>query len=157
MSGQWRHLPAPARPIAAAACAAVTAARARDAAAFATAANTLGGLDTAQVGLLLGTVVRLALEDLYPDGLDGDDVRAVLKAVAEDAAAWQKDVDPHVFLVLLAGALGVHDPDEDAVPPKPDVSARHAALLLAHLIDTRPCEGYLDRAAREIERTQLND
>jgi hypothetical protein len=66
-------------------------------------------------------------------------------------------VDPHVFLLLLAGALGVADPDADGPPVKPDVSARHAALLLAHLLDARPCEGYLDRAAGELARAQLND
>jgi hypothetical protein len=157
MNGQWRHLPAPARPIAAAAAGAVAAARERDTGAFDDAVGDLGGLDAAQVGLVLGTVVRLLLEDLHPDGLDGDDIREVLTNVVRTSAQWQPDVDPHVLLILLAGALGVHDPDERTVPPKPDVLARHAALLLTYLLDQRPLAGYLNRAAHEIERTQLND
>jgi hypothetical protein len=157
MNGQWRHLPVPARPIAAAASDAVDAAKARDAEAFTEAANVLGSLDAAQVGLVLGTVLRLIMEDLHPDGLDGDDVREVLTGSVRSAAAWQADVDPHVLLILLAGALGVHDPDEQEAPPKPDAVARHAVLLLDHLLGARPLAVYIDRAAYEIERTQLND
>jgi hypothetical protein len=157
MNGQWRHLPGPARPIAAATSDAVAAAGRRDAEAFAVATGVLGTLDPSQVGLVLGTVVRLLMEDLHPDGLDGDDVREVLTGSVRSAAAWQSDVDPHVLLILLAGALGVHDPDEQEAPPKPDALARHAALLLDHLLAKQPLEGYLDRAAYEIERTQLND
>jgi hypothetical protein len=157
MNGQWRHLPVPARPIAAAASDAVEAAAARDPQAFDDAANALGALDPAQVGLVLGTALRLIMENLHPDGLDGDDVREVLTGSVRAAATWQADVDPHVLLILLAGALGVHDPDDQQAPPKPDVVARHAALLLAHLLGRRPLKTYLDRAAYEIERTQLND
>jgi hypothetical protein len=157
MNGQWRHLPGPARPIAAATSDAVAAAGARDTEAFAAATNALGAIDPAQVGLVLGTVVRLLMEDLHPDGLDGDDVREVLTASVRSAAVWQSDVDPHVLLILLAGALGVHDPDEQETPPKPDALARHAVLLLDHLLGKRPLESYLNRAAYEIERTQLND
>ena len=157
MVGQWRHLPAPARPIAEAGDRAVAAARDHDREAFDAAAASLGGLDPAQVGLLLGTVVRLAMEDLHPDGLDGDDARAVLTGVVREAAGWQPDVDPYVFLVVLAGALGMHDTSDDAPVPKPEALARHAALLCAYLLDRRPFPPYLDRAAQEIERTQLND
>ena len=130
----------------------------RDADGLAAASASLGRLDVAQVGLILGTVLRVALEDLHPDGLDGDDVREVLTSATRASAAWQADVDPQVFLMLLAGALGVHDPDPEATPPKPEVLARHAALLLAHvLFGQRPFDAYLERAAVEIERTQLND
>ena len=157
MSGPWRHLPVPARPIAAAASDAVAAARQRDVEAFAHAIGVLGALDAAQVGLVLGTAMRLIMEDLHPDGLDGDDVRQVLTDSVRSAAAWQADVDPHVLLIVIAGALGVHDRDEQNEPPKPDVLARHAALLLDHLLGSRPLDGYLNRAAYEIERTQLDD
>jgi hypothetical protein len=157
MSGQWRHLPAPARPIAAATSDAVAAARERNVQAFAGATSDLGALDPAQVGLVLGTVVRLLMEDLHPDGLDGDDVREVLSTCVRAATAWQPEVDPHVLLIVIAGALGVHEPDEQNPPPKPDVLARHAALLVADLVGTRPVDGYLTLAADEIERTQLND
>jgi hypothetical protein len=72
------------------------------------------------------------------------------------SAAWQPGVDPHVVLLLLAGALGVSEED-GAPPPEPDVSARHAALLLAHLLGPRPVPPVLVAALAEIERTQLND
>jgi hypothetical protein len=156
VTNDWRHLPAPARPIAAAADAAAAAAKARDREALAEAVGHLAALDPAQTGLILGTTVRLLLEDAHPDGLDGDDVRNVLERCVRAAAEWQPDVDPHVVLILLAGALGVLD-DDGEPPPKPDALARHAALLLADLVQHRPMKDYLTRALGEIERTQLND
>lgn len=133
MTQNWRHLPAPARPIAAAALAAVAAARDHDNDALAGAAGDLAGLDPAQVGLILGTTVRVLLEDTHPDGLDGDDVRGVLEHCVRSAAPWQPDVDPHVVLVLLAGALGVYEDDGEPAP-KPETMARHAALLIVDLL-----------------------
>jgi hypothetical protein len=156
MNQSWRHLPAPARPIVAAATAAVTAARAHDDDALDEAVGDLTALDPAQTGLVLGTAVRLLLEDAHPDGLDGDAVRDVLEQCVREAAAWQPEVDPHVVLLLLAGALGVLDEDA-AAPPKPDVLARHAALLLASLAGPRPVQPFLTGALIEIQRTQLND
>jgi hypothetical protein len=156
MTDMWRHLPAPARPVAAATDAAVAAARARDAEALDDAVGDLAALDAARVGLILGTTVRLLLEERHPDGLTGDDVRAVLTSCVTAAAQWQPDVDPHVVLVLLAGALGVHD-DDGTPPPPPGRLARHAALLLADQLDGRPPRHFLDRALTEIEQTQLND
>ena len=156
MTNDWRHLPAPARPIAAAADAAVAAATARDREALTDAVSVLAAQDPPQTGLILGTAVRLLLEDTHPDGLDGDDVRAVLEQCVRSAAEWQPDVDPHVVLLLLAGALGVLE-DDGEPPPKPDALARHAALLLASLLRQRPMAGYLTAALAEIERAQLND
>lgn len=168
MTRTWRHLPAPARPIAVATEAAVAAASDRDGPALAGAVGDLAALDPSQTGLILGTAVRLLLEDTHTDGLDGNDIRAVLEGCVRDAAPWQPDVDPHVLLILLAGALGVHDDSGDP-PPKPDALARHAALLLAYLLleggpathadvleDGRMAD-YLTKALNEIERTQLND
>jgi len=156
MEQSWRHLPAAARPIAAAATEAVTAARARDAEALDEAVNTLAALDAGQCGLILGTALRLLLEQGHPDGIDGDDVREVLERCVRAAMAWQADVDPHVVLFLLAGALGVTEED-GSPPPKPDVLARHAALLLADLAGARPVPPVLTAALGEIERVQLND
>ena len=155
MTHQWRHLPAPARPIAAATDAAVVAARDHDADALSSAVAELAALDQAQAGLILGTTVRLLLELSHPDGLDGDDIRDVLKQSVRSAAPWQPEVDPHVLLVLLAGALGVHDDEEP--PVKPDALARHSTLLIAHLLGARPLPEVLTMALSEIERTQLND
>ncbi|GAB2573988.1 hypothetical protein Aab01nite_20710 [Paractinoplanes abujensis] len=156
MTQNWRHLPAPARPIAAATTAAVTAARAHDTEALDAATAELAALDPAQTGLILGTSVRLLLEQAHPDGLDGDAVRDVLERSVRSAAVWHPETDPHVVLYLLAGSLGVLDEDAADVP-KPDALARHAALLLAELLGARPAEPVLTAALSEIQHTQLND
>jgi len=155
VTNQWRHLPAPARPIAAATDAAVVAARDHDTEALTSAVGDLAAQDQAQVGLILGTTVRLLLELTHPDGLDGDDIRTVLEQSVRSAAAWQPEVDPHVVLVLLAGALGVHDEEEPAV--KPEALARHSTLLIAHLLGPRALPELMTMALGEIERAQLND
>jgi hypothetical protein len=156
MDQNWRHLPAPARPIAAAVAAAADAAKTHDRDGLDEAVEDLAALDATQTGLILGTAVRLLLENGHPDGLDGDAVREVLEHSVHAAAQWQPEVDPHVVLLLLAGALGVLDED-GTPPPKGDVLARHAALLLADLLGPRPVEPLLTAALAEIERTQLND
>jgi hypothetical protein len=165
MTQNWRHLPAPARPVAAAALSAVAAARHHDNEGLASSVAELAALDEAQVGLILGTTVRVVLEDTHPDGVDGDDVRAILERCARTALTWHPDTDPHVLLLLLAGALGVHDDDGEPLPP-PSSRARHAALLLADLLGDTPggdeaadkqVTAYLTAALAEIERAQLND
>ncbi|WP_207922773.1 hypothetical protein [Micromonospora sp. KC606] len=157
MSVTWRHLPAPAREIAVAATEAVEAARARDIEAYDLSTARLAVVERA--GLVLGSVVRLLLEEAHPDGLDSDDVRRVLERCVRSATPWRPDVDPHVVLVLLAGALGVYDPDGDGSPPDPAALARHAPLLVADLLAVTggPVEGYLGAAFAEIERTERHD
>jgi hypothetical protein len=152
----WRHLPAPARPVASATTAAVIAARGRDREALDDAVGALAGLDPARAGLILGTTVRLLLEQAHPDGIDAEAVRGVLERSVRSALDWQPDVDPHVMLLLLAGALGVTEEDGEA-PPKPEILARHAALLIADLTGPRPIEPMLTAALDEIARVQLND
>jgi len=156
MTSTWRHLPAAARPIAAATDAAVAAARIHDGEAFGKAVDDLAALDPVQVGLILGTAVRLLLEDLHPDGLDGDDVREALEHCVRWAAPWQDDIDPRVVLILLAGALGVLE-DDGEPQPKPEAVAANAALLLTDLLGPRSAPDYLTAALQEIERSQLND
>ncbi|MFD6567194.1 hypothetical protein [Micromonospora profundi] len=157
MSVTWRHLPASAREIANAAGEAVAAAQQRDPTAYEVAVERLTGADRS--GLVLGVVVRLLLEQTHPDGLDGDDVRQVLERCVRSAAEWRADVDPHVALVLLAGALGVYDPGDDDNPPSPAAVARHAPLLIADLLSAsgQPIDGYLAAAFAEIERTERHD
>jgi hypothetical protein len=152
MTDSWRHLPAPARPIAAAATAGVAAVRAGDHAALDEAAADLAALDAARTGLVLGTAVRLLLEDGHPDGLGADDVRA---ALASCVRSWP-EANPQVVLWLLAAALGVLDED-GAPPPKPEVLARHAAVLLTDLLAGREIAPWWTAALAEIERAQLND
>lgn len=157
MTTAWRHLPPPAREIAAATTDAVAAARERASEAYDVAVARLAAAERS--GLVLGAVVRLLLEETHPDGLDGDDVRQVLEGCVRDAAQWRPDVDPHVVLVLLAGALGVYDPDGDESPPDPPAVAQHAPLLVADLLTVtgRPVEGYLTAAFTEIARTERHD
>ncbi|MFU8873914.1 hypothetical protein [Micromonospora sp. SL4-19] len=157
MTTTWRHLPAPAREIAAAATEAVVAARERDAGAYEPAVERLTAADRA--GLVLGGVVRLLLEETHPDGLDGDDVRLVLERCVRSTAPWRPDVDPHVLLVLLASSLGVYDPGDDDAPPDPAAIARHAPLLVADLLAAtgRPLADYLAAAFAEVARTELHD
>jgi hypothetical protein len=151
----FRELPSPARAIAEAATDAVTAARARDLPAFEEAVGRLAALDPEQVGVVLGAVVRLMLEDLHQDGLTGDDVQAVLERCTRAALEWCPRVDPDVLLVLLAGALGVHPDPDESPPPGGAAVAWHAPLLIADLAgDGRPLAGYLFAAFAEIARAE---
>ncbi|AGL20628.1 hypothetical protein [Actinoplanes sp. N902-109] len=156
MTNEWRQLPAPARPIAAATAAAVRAAKEQDPQALTEAVAELGAQDQAQTGLILGTAVRLLLETRHPDGLDADDVRAVLAGTARSAAAWCPGVDPQVLLYLLANALGVWEDDGEPVP-KSEALGRHAALLIDHLVAAEPITDVLTATLAEIQRAQLND
>jgi hypothetical protein len=156
VTDEWRHLPAPARPIAAATVTAVTAAHRQDRVALTEAVTELGAQDQAQTGLVLGTAVRVLLEARHPDGLDADDVREVLATSVRAAAAWCPEVDPQVTLFLLANALQVWD-DDGSPPPAPAALALHAALLLDHLTVSEKPEEVLTAALSEIQRAQLND
>lgn len=157
MTNQWRHLPAPARPVADAATRAVLAAGEQDPDALHLAVAGLAAQEQGQVGLILGTSVRLLLEVRNPDGLDADDVRAVLAATVRGAAGWCADVDPQVVLYLLANALGVWE-DDGSPPPKPEPLALHAALLIEQLLAAPMTMPRLMTATLdEIQRAQLND
>lgn len=149
-------LPAPARAIADAATTAVDAATRCDADAFEPAAATLAATEGS--GLVLGSVVRLLLEEHNQDGLGADEVKTALVDCVTWAGTWATDVDPHAVLVLLASALGVHDPDSSEVPdPSPTILARHGALLTASLLGPTPLDRYLTTAFTEIRRRELHD
>jgi hypothetical protein len=153
------RLTGPARIIAAATTDSVAAARDRDREAFEEAAARLAALNPEQVGLVLGAVVRSLLEELHPDGLDGDDVQAVLANCVRSAADWLPKVDPDVVTILLLGALGVHGDDGEAPPATPVDLARHAPLLIADLLAAsgRDLAGYLDAAFTEIARGETQE
>jgi hypothetical protein len=138
------------RAISAAVTDAVTAARAADAEGF---GDAVGRLSTVDPSRVLGWVIRSLLEELHPDGMDGEDLRAVLTDCATAAGAWESEVDPAVLLVVLTGALGLSDPDEQPALP-PAAVARNATLLLAHLLGDRPLPRYLDAAFAELERAE---
>jgi hypothetical protein len=149
-----RDLPTSARAIAAVATTAVDAANRRDAKAFAAAATVLAATEGS--GLVLGSVVRLLLEEQNQDGFGADEVKAALTDCVTWASTWADDVDPHAVLVLLASALGVLDPDNTEIPP-PGVLARHGALLTASLLGPRPIDRYLTTAFTEIRRGEFHD
>jgi hypothetical protein len=152
----WSHLPPPARAIAVTATDAVRAAGGRDLAGYQTAVAVLAGTDGS--GLVLGSVARLLLEELHPDGLDGEDVRVVLENCVRSAGEWLPSVDPHVVLVLLVNALGVYAGD-DAPEPDPKDVAWHGPLLVADLLAgaSRGLDWYLRAAFLEVQRGELHD
>jgi hypothetical protein len=150
-----RDLPVPARAIAEAASTAVAAANRREAEAFESAATVLAAAEGS--GLVLGSVVRLLLEEHNPDGLGADEVKAALVDCVTWAQSWAADIDPHAVLVLLASALGVHDPDGEVPDPSPHELTRHGALLTASLLGPRPIDRYLQTAFTEIRRRDLHD
>lgn len=145
-----RAVPGPAAALAESVTAAVDAARRADTDAFRTAVERLSTVDPGRSAIVLGWAARSLLEERHPDGLDGEDLRAVLTGCA---AAWPSEVDPPVLLVLLTGALGLSDPDQEpAVDPA--AVARNSALLLTHLLDGRPPGPYLDAAIAELRRAE---
>lgn len=173
MSLPWRQLPPPARAIAAAVTDAVSAAQSHDLEALQEAAAQLAACDSEHVGIVLGAVVRSLLEVSYPDGLTGDDAHDVLKGCLTSAIGWFPDVDASVLIVLLTGALGIHETgiqqtpgshDSDGIheqeeqprPPSGRDIAMHAPLLVADLVSAgrRPLAGYLMAAFAEIERAE---
>jgi hypothetical protein len=170
-------LPEPARTIAATLIDAVSAAHTTDPAALQHAAERLVSVSAAapagqeQVGVVLGAVLRSLLEETHPDGLSGEDVQAVLEDCVRSAAGWFPAVDIEVLVILLTGALGIHQPDtrppgdlrpeesEPAPEPRrlsaPEI-ASHAPLLIADLlaVSGRPLSRYLDAAFAEIYRAE---
>jgi hypothetical protein len=133
--------------------AAVGAARAGDGEGFADAVGRLSTVDPQRVAVVLGWVIRSLLEELHPDGMDGEDLRAVLTRAATAAGTWESEVDSAGLLVVLTGALGLSDPDEQPVLP-PAAVAGNATLLLTHLLGERPLPRYLDSAFAELERAE---
>ncbi len=169
------ELPPAARAIAAATTDAIAAAQAADTAAFDDACSRLLLADPEHARVILGDTVRLLLEDVLPDGVDGDDLREIIDRSARSAAPWFPGVDPGVMVVVLSGALGIHpdtppdpstgeqrppEPDDpwDAVPPRPSAAAvtQHAVILLADLLSVRgrPLRGYLEAAYTEMARRE---
>jgi hypothetical protein len=149
-----RPFPPGVRAIAGKIEAAVAAAQTQDAVAFEQAGSDLAGLDPQQVGLVVGGIVRVLLEEQHPDGLSGDDIRGVLERCVRAAAQWWPPVDANVIVVLLTGALGVHQFDDDAAPLSAAAMARHGALLTADLLAGRPAAPYLQAVFADIARSE---
>ncbi|WP_144126459.1 hypothetical protein [Catellatospora sichuanensis] len=156
LSQELRRLPGVARGIAEAAVDAVDAARVRDAEGLREAADRLAAADSEHVGLVLGSVVRSLLEDLHPDGLAGEDIQDVLEQCARETLSWTGELDVDTLVVVLTGALGVHQQEDGAARPDPRLLAWHAPVLLAYLltISNRRLDPYLAAAFAEIMRAE---
>jgi hypothetical protein len=133
---------------------AIESARAADLDTFADASNRLMTLNIERVGIVQATAIRSLLEELYYDGLDADDVRAVLTRCAQ-ASAWFPDFDAEKLLLVLSGALGTVDPEQQPQAGR-DTMAAHATLVMADLSSTRPAmlTEHLSRAIEEIRRAE---
>jgi hypothetical protein len=178
----WRDLPGPARAIGAAVTRAVDAAVDGDHDAYETCYAELLTMPTEATGIVLAATVRTMLESQHADGLDGDDIQALLVRCVKRTAAWLPidTIDVNTLIAVLASALGVHeagltynelgpppklddewrDPvDESEQPmraPTPAAYARHAPLLIADMIaeDGLVLSRHLDGAFAEIVRSE---
>ena len=154
--GSW---PAPARRMAVAIDAAVSAATAGDADAFAEANIELRALNREQLVVLLGALTRDVLERSHPDGLDSEGAAESLESCIRFAAGWYQPIDTDALIRALTGALDVAEPDDDADDaPKVDQVAvlTHGLLLIADQLVTLDQElrPVLDTALRELMRAQ---
>ena len=107
----WNEVPG-ARAIGTAITRAVDAARAGDPDAYDTATADLAALPASHTGIVLGALVRTLLEEQHPDGLDGDDIQAVLARCYGGTIGWlpPERIDIPTLVAVVAGALGIHQP-----------------------------------------------
>lgn len=131
---------------------ALAAVAARDSVAFDDAVELLGRSDSAQAGHVHAEMVRTLLEEVYSDGLTGENVQEVLGRTVR-SADWLPNLDIAGFVEVLTGALGVADTDEQSRSrPRP----AHAVLVVADLLAVRRgrAETYLRRALAEVHRAE---
>ncbi|OHV32412.1 MULTISPECIES: hypothetical protein [Pseudofrankia] len=152
-------LPPEGRELARAVTALVDAARRGDAAALRAACEQLRARDETVARDLLHRLTLGLVERAYPDGLDGDDVRGLFDEVIRQASPWLAGpgLDPYAVLVVLAGTLSVHPPDDAPRPSLapdalPVACALVVDLLLARLGSRLPAE--LARAFDELRTAQ---
>lgn len=118
------------------------------------AAAQMAAAGTELLRVLLGGAVRTALERVHPQGLDGEDARDLLERCVRSALAWLPDVEVPALIVVLTGALGMQDPDDEPMLA-PDVIAVHAVLLMAELgAGPDAIQRDLDGAIAELARAQ---
>lgn len=144
--------PVDVRRIADATVDALAAVVAQDPIAFDEAVELLDRSDAAKAGNVHAEMVRSLLEEVYSDGLTGENVQEVLGRTVR-GADWLPSVDIAGFVEVLTGALGVTDVDEQSRSrPRP----AHALLVVADLLAVRRsrAEMYVRRALAEIHRAQ---
>ena len=105
-----------------------------------------------QVRVVTGAVVRALLEHRHPGGLTGDDVGAVLRAAT--APGTDPAVDPELLLLVLTGALGLLDVDDQPATLTPEAAVRHTVALLAVLLGPDPLAPWLGAALAERHRAE---
>ena len=168
----WRDSGGPALAVGTAVARAVAAAGDHDRDGYEHAAAELAALPHGQAGRVLAAIVRILLEEQHPDGLDGEDVQAVLGRCVRNVAWVPVDrFETRTVVAVLVSALGVHEAglthDEVADRPDPDREraptaeqyAWHAPLMIADLLSAarRPLRPYLDLAFTEIARAEAMD
>ena len=144
--------PVDVRRIADATVDALAAVVAQDPIAFDEAVELLDRSDAAKAGHVHAEIVRSLLEEVYSDGLTGENVQEVLGRTVR-GADWLPSLDIAGFVEVLTGALGVTDVDEQSRSrPRP----AHALLVVADLLAVRKAgaETYVRRALAEIQRAQ---
>ncbi|WP_052074013.1 hypothetical protein [Rhodococcoides fascians] len=144
--------PVDVRRIADATVDALAAVVAQDPIAFDEAVELLNRSDAAKAGNVHAEMVRSLLEEVYSDGLTGENVQEVLGRTVR-GAEWLPSMDIAGFVEVLTGALGVTDVDEQSRSrPRP----AHALLVVADLLAIRRsrAEMYVRRALAEIHRAQ---
>lgn len=144
--------PVDVRRIADATVDALAAVVAQDPIAFDEAVELLDRSDAAKAGNVHAEMVRSLLEEVYSDGLTGENVQEVLGRTVR-GAEWLPSLDIAGFVEVLTGALGVTDVDEQSRSrPRP----AHALLVVADLLAIRRsrAEMYVRRALAEIHRAQ---
>jgi hypothetical protein len=107
----WKDLPGP-RAIGTAITHAVDAATAGDPDAYDTATAEVAALPNPPAGIVLAAIIRTLLEEQHPDGLDSDDIQAVLARCYATTATWLPvaRVDIPTLVAVLASTLGIHEP-----------------------------------------------
>jgi len=147
-------LPPAGRALARAVTGAVTGAAAQDRDGLREATGTLAAADEHVVREVLSALVLHLLEQTNPDGLDADSVRDLLEEVLREAAGWLPELDPHAVVLVLGGALAVHEEDESVADWSGLLLA--CALVVARLLERGgvPLAPELDRALGELRRAQ---
>lgn len=133
----------------------IAAAQAADRAGFAAATELLRRQDPAQIGVAQAATIRAMLEQRFPSGLDGEDIRAVLTDCVRSSTAWLPDVDVTALIAVLTSALGMAEPD-DLPRLDPNVLTLHGCLVIADLATglAEGAEPYMQLALAEIERAE---
>jgi|GEM_PF-3296399 len=135
------ELPPQGRILARAVSAVVDAARQQDPVTLRAACAQLHACDETLAREILHRLTLGLVERAYPDGLDADDIQGLFDEVVRQASPWltglpdQPGLDPYAVVIVLAGALSIHPPDDAPRPSlDPDALPIACALVVDHLL-----------------------